>query len=169
MPHTPSIKMIVFDVDGVLTDGGIIVSDHGVESKRFHVRDGFAIKAAMKVGMQVGVITGRSTMAVTLRMTDLGVRHVLQGCGDKLVGLERLCQNAGVLPEETAYVGDDLIDLPALLRCGYPIAVKDAVEEVRAGVRYVTSVPGGYGAAREAIEHVLKLLGKWDQIVDQYA
>jgi len=166
---TPAdIQLIVFDVDGVLTDGSILLSDTGVESKRFHVRDGLAMRAAMDAGIQIGVLTGRSSRAVTLRMTELGIDLFLQGMKDKRTGLETLCTRAGVTPEQCAYVGDDLIDLPAMRRCGYPIAVADAVEPVRICARYVTHAEGGRGAAREAIEHVLGANGVWDNIVERY-
>lgn len=163
-----NIKLIVFDVDGVLTDGGIYIDDRGVETKRFHVRDGFAIRAAMSVGLQIGILTGRSTPAVTLRMAELGVNLVIQGAHDKATAFETLCQQAGVLPEDVAYVGDDLIDLPAMLRCGYPIAVADAVEDVRSEAHYVTSCNGGCGAGRDAIEHILRAQGRWDEVVERY-
>jgi len=169
MSELSAIKLLIFDVDGVLTDGSIIVNDQGIESKRFHVRDGFAMKAAMSLGLQVGVLTGRSTRAVTLRMIDLGIDLLIQGVADKAIGFETLCQQARVDPEEAAYLGDDLIDLPAMLRSGYPMAVADAVQEVRTEARYVTRVPGGHAAARDAIEHILKAQGRWDEVVEQYA
>ena len=168
MTEPDTIKLLVFDVDGVLTDGSIIVDDNGVESKRFHVRDGFAIKAAMRLGLRIGVITGRSTRAVKARMTELGIDLLIQGADNKAVALAAMCERAGVTPDQTAYVGDDLIDLPAMLRCGYPIAVADAAEEVRAVASYVTATPGGRAAARDAVEHILKAQGLWAQIVDRY-
>jgi 3-deoxy-D-manno-octulosonate 8-phosphate phosphatase (KDO 8-P phosphatase) len=163
-----SIKMIVFDVDGVLTDGSIILDDAGVETKRFHVRDGAGIASALAIGFKVGVITGRSSRVVSLRMAELRIPYLLQHCKDKGQGLETLCQEAGILPEQCAYMGDDLIDLPALLRCGYRLAVADAAAEVRSVAHYVTTAPGGRGAAREAIEHILKAQGKWDQVLERY-
>lgn len=166
--NAANIKMIVFDVDGVMTDGGIYVDDRGTEMKRFHVRDGFAVRAAKAVGLKIGVLTGRSTGAVNLRMTELGVDVLMQGCSDKAIGFENVCRQASVLPREAAYVGDDLIDLPAMLLCGYPIAVADAVDEVRAEAEFVTQKPGGHGAVREAVEHLLKLQGKWDEVVERY-
>jgi 3-deoxy-D-manno-octulosonate 8-phosphate phosphatase (KDO 8-P phosphatase) len=162
------IRCIVFDVDGVLTDGVVIVNDLGVESKHFHVRDGFAMRAAMSLGMIIGVITGRTSRTVSLRMTELEVKFLQQGVKEKGIALETLCQRAGVSLEETAYVGDDLIDMPALLRCGYPVAVADAVDEVRAVAKYITHAPGGRGAAREVIEHILKTQNRWDELVEQY-
>lgn len=167
MPDPRDIKFIIFDVDGVLTDGSIILNDRGEESKAFYVRDGFAIRAALSVGLRVGVLTGRSSRAVSLRMREMGVELLLQGLRDKVVGLETLCQRAGVLPEEAAYVGDDLIDLPAMLRCGYRIAVADAAEEVKAEAHFITARGGGRGAARDAIEHVLKFQGRWEEVLEQ--
>ena len=164
----PTIKLIIFDVDGVLTDGSIVIDDAGVESKRFYARDGLAIKSAMALGLKVGVLTARSSRAVTLRMAELGVDLVLQGSSYKVFGLETLCQRAGVMPEDVAYVGDDLVDLPVMVRCGYPIAVADAVAEVKAEARYVTSAPGGRGAARQAIEHILKAQDRWDEVVERF-
>jgi len=163
-----NLRLLLFDVDGVLTDGSIFVADDGREMKRFHVRDGFGIRAAMSVGIQVGVITGRSTRAVNMRMSDLGIELLLQGVKDKAIALETICQRAGIEPHEAGYLGDDLIDLPAMLRVGYPMAVADAVEEVRSVAQYTTTAPGGRGAAREAIEHVLKAQGKWADVVDRY-
>jgi len=164
----PPIRLIIFDVDGVLTDGSIIISDSGVESKRFNVRDGLAIRAAMACGLKVGILTSRASRALTLRTVEIGVDLVVQRAPNKVIGLETLCQRAGVMPEEAAYVGDDLVDLPAMLRCAYPIAVADAVEEVKAEASYVTSARGGHGAAREAIEHILKEQNKWDEVVERY-
>ena len=164
----PTIKLIIFDVDGVLTDGSIVIDDAGVESKRFYARDGLAIKSALALGLKIGVLTARSSRALTLRMDELGVDLVLQGSSNKVFGLETLCQRAGVMPEEVAYVGDDLVDLPVMVRCAYPIAVADAVAEVKAEARYVTSAPGGRGAARQAIEHILKAQDRWDEVVERF-
>jgi 3-deoxy-D-manno-octulosonate 8-phosphate phosphatase (KDO 8-P phosphatase) len=163
-----AIKLVVLDVDGVLTDGRIVIDDRGGECKNFHVRDGLAIRAAMDVGLRVGVLSGRTSRATALRMEELGVDLCIQGSAHKAVGLETLCQRAGVLPEESAYVGDDLVDLPALVRCGYPIAVADAISQVRAVARYVTAARGGHAAAREAIEHILMAQGRWDEVVERF-
>lgn len=168
MPNAADIKLIVFDVDGVLTDGSIIVDDHGVETKRFHVRDGLAMHGAMELGLHVGVLTGRSSRAVTLRMAEIGIDLLIQGVRDRAVGLETLCQRVQVELDQSAYVGDDLLDLPAILRCGYPIAVADAVAEIKSAARHVTEAPGGRAAAREAIEHVLKAQGRWDELVERF-
>lgn len=163
-----TVRLLILDVDGVLTDGSIVVDDRGFESKRFHVRDGFAIRAAMSLGLKVGVLTGRSTRAVTLRMTELGVDLLLQGVSDKAVGFQTLCQMADVTPQETAYLGDDLVDLPAMVRSGYPMAVADGVAEVKSEARFVTRALGGQAAVREAIEHILKAQDRWGEVVDRY-
>lgn len=168
MGQPKDIQLLVLDVDGVLTDGSIYVNDDGLEMKRFHVRDGLAISAAQRVGLKIGILSGRSTRAVTLRMQQLQVQYLLQGCKDKEQGLEDLCAQAHVDLSKAAYLGDDLIDLRAMLRCGYPMAVADAVEEVRREAKYVTQAHGGHGAVREAIEMLLKAQNRWDKLVDTY-
>jgi len=166
MPAT--VKLIAFDIDGVLTDGSLFITDDGREFKRFHVRDGLAISAALSLGLRVGFISGRASRAVTLRAQELGMKLLVQGTTDKRVALETLCQQADILPEDSAFVGDDLQDLPALLRCGYPIAVADAVPEVKAAARHVTKAPGGQAVAREVIEHLLRAQNRWDEFVERF-
>ena len=168
MSNVDALRLLILDCDGVLTDGSILVDDLGRESKRFHVRDGFAIKAAMGVGLQIAVCTGRSVPAVNLRLTELGVKHVLQGASDKLVGLETICQWTGVEPGQAAYMGDDLPDIPAMVRCGFAITVADAAAEVVEVAAMQTEAPGGHGAVREAVEHILRTQNRWDEIVDRY-
>lgn len=168
MKSANEIKMIVLDVDGVLTDGSILVDDDGREHKRFYVRDGFAMKAAVSLGLKVGVITGRASRSVTSRMNELGVEFYMHRVKDKGAAIEAMAAKAGVAVNEIAYVGDDLIDLPAMRRCGYPMAVGDAAEEVRAAAVYVTQNRGGRGAVREAIEHLLKAQGKWAELTERY-
>jgi len=167
-PPIEGLRLIIFDVDGVLTDGTIVLDNHGVETKRFYVRDGTAFRAAEKLGLRVGVLTGRMSMATTHRMRELGVELFIQGAADKAIGFETLTQRAGVEFEETAYLGDDIVDLPAMMRCGYPMAVADAAREVHRIARYITHAPGGRGAAREAIEHILKAQQKWDAVLEAY-
>lgn len=168
MGNLKNIKLIIFDVDGVLTDGTIGLDDHGIESKHFHVRDGFAIRAAKRLGLAVGVVSGRASRSVTHRNNELGIDLALLGVRDKAIGLETLCQRAGKDPQQAAFVGDDLIDLPAMLYCGYPIAVADAVAEVKAVAQHITHHRGGCGAARDAIEHILKAQQRWDELLEQY-
>lgn len=163
-----AIKLIAFDIDGVLTDGSIYLDDSGREFKRFHVRDGMAIAAALSLGVRVGFISGRASRAVTLRAAELGMKLVVQGTTNKCEALETLCQEANVLPEESAFVGDDLQDLPAMLHCGYPIAVADAAPEVRAAARHITKAAGGQAVAREVVEHILRAQNRWDEFVERF-
>ncbi len=160
-----NVRLMVFDVDGVLTDGSVILDDRGVETRRFHIRDGLAFKLARGQGMELAILSARTSRAVTRRMKNLKVEHVIQGARDKRASLTALLAKLGVAGEQTAYLGDDLQDLPAMRCCGYPMAVADAAAEVRAAAAYVTSTPGGRGAAREAVEHVLRGQGKWDAAV----
>jgi 3-deoxy-D-manno-octulosonate 8-phosphate phosphatase (KDO 8-P phosphatase) len=163
-----NIQLIVFDCDGVLTDGSIYVDDHGHETKRFYVRDGFAMKLAPTLGLKVGVMTGRGSRSVAMRMNELGIEHYMQKVSDKGKALEQLCAKIGITPAQAAFVGDDLIDMPAMRRAGLPIAVADAAQEVRDMAQFITRAPGGRGAAREAVEHILKAQCKWDAFVAKY-
>lgn len=162
------IKFIVFDVDGVLTDGSILIDDRGVETKQFYVRDGTAIRAAERQGIMSGVLTGRSSQATAHRMRELGIEHYIQGCKNKATGIEQLTRRAQVKLEETAYLGDDIIDLPAIARCGLAMAVADGAEEVLQQVNYITQANGGRGAARQAVEYILKAQGKWEKVLAEY-
>lgn len=164
MPTAP-IQLLCLDVDGVLTDGGISIDDHGVEIKRFHVRDGAGMRIWKRLGGEIAVITGRRGGAVRHRLAELGIRHVVQGSTDKAEALGELLATLGVRASEAAMIGDDLPDLPALRLCGYPMAVFDAVPEVKAVAEFVTVRPGGHGAVREAIEHLLKSQGRWGDAV----
>jgi len=168
MSSPQEIQLIVFDVDGVLTDGSIIYHAKGGESKNFHTRDGLGLRAAMQSGVQVAVITARSSQLVARRMRELGVRDVIQGCKDKAKEVEGLSRSLGVALEKMAYMGDDLVDLPAMQRVGFPMAVADAASDVREMAAFVTKRRGGRGAAREAIEYILRAQGKWDAIVEGY-
>ncbi len=168
MPTT-DIKLLLSDVDGVLTDGSIMFDAQGNELKKFHVRDGAGIVAWQKCGLKFGIITGRPARVTTLRARELGIEYVEQGSAlEKVQSLENICAKAGVDLPEVAFIGDDLADLPVLTRIGYPIAVADAVEEVRGVAKYVTGAAGGRGAVREAIEHLLKAMGRWDEVLETY-
>ena len=140
---TPSnIKLLLLDVDGVLTDGAILIDETGRETKRFHVRDGLAIKAWRTCGFEVGLLTARNSRATTHRAAELGVTIIEQGAADKLIAFENLCSRLGVEPRAEAYMGDDLADLPVLLRAGYPIAPADAADEVRRLLEREGEAPG---------------------------
>ncbi len=149
------IKMFGMDVDGVLTDGGIYYGDGQLEIKRFHVQDGMGITLLRKAGIIPFVITARRSVATERRARELNIRETFQGVRDKLECLERLIRRYGFSSEEIAYIGDDLSDLEILKRVGLPLAVANAVEEVRNIAHYVTKRSGGNGAVREACEYVL--------------
>lgn len=143
------IRLAVFDVDGVLTDGRFYLSNEGVESKAFSTQDGYGLKRLLAAGVDVAVISSRSSQAVALRMAELGIRHVVQGARDKVAAFEKLTGELQLSAEQCVYVGDDIPDLPLLRRAGYAIAVANAVEEVRQACDYTTHSPGGAGAVRE--------------------
>ena len=161
------VELLLLDVDGVLTDGGIIYTDTGAEAKRFHVRDGAGLKAWQLVGHKVAIVSGRRSPAVDRRAAELGITTVLQGRADKRLALDELQVATGLQPEQVCAVGDDLPDLPILRRVGVAIAVADACLEVRAAADYVTTVPGGTGAVRDAIEWLLKSQGRWEGVIER--
>lgn len=155
------IRLLVLDVDGVLTDGAIQLDDTGRELKRFHVRDGAGLRIWARLGNATAIVTGRSGGAVRHRAAELGIRHVFQGVADKQKQFGRLLDDLDLDASQAAVIGDDLGDLPVMRLAGYPIAVADAVREVREIAEYVTTRPGGQGAVREAVEHLLKARGEW--------
>lgn len=144
-----AIRLVGFDVDGVFTDGRFYVSDDGVESKAFHTQDGFGIRRLMHAGIEVAVISGRKSEAVARRMQELGVRHVVLGCNDKLAAFGRILDQLSLDRHQSAYAGDDLPDLPLLKHAGLSFAVANAVAEIRDVCDYTTSAKGGFGAVRE--------------------
>jgi len=162
------IELLLLDVDGVLTDGGIVYGDDGTEIKRFHVRDGSGLKLWHLAGKRSAIISGRSSLAVERRAAELGISPVFQGRSEKLPAFEALLTETGLRPEQVCGIGDDLPDLPVLRRCGLAIAVADACAELRAAANYVTSVPGGRGAVRDAIEWLLKLQGLWPGLIADF-
>jgi 3-deoxy-D-manno-octulosonate 8-phosphate phosphatase (KDO 8-P phosphatase) len=159
------IKLLCLDVDGVLTDGGISIDDAGHETKRFHVRDGAALRMWARLGYETAVITGRNGMALRHRLRELGVRHVVSGSKEKGGAFDALIAELGVAASDVAMIGDDLPDLPILRRCGLPIAVRAAAQEVLDVAKFVTARPGGSGAVRESIEHILKAQRRWTDAV----
>lgn len=155
------IRLIVLDVDGVLTDGTIFIDDAGRQTRGFHIQDGLGVTLWKAAGGQAAILTSKRSEAVMARARMLGIDLVEQGAEDKLPGFGRILTAAGVEAREAAYVGDDLLDAAVLRRAGYPIAVANAVDEVKQLARYVTRRQGGDGAVREAIEHLLKQQGQW--------
>ena len=152
----------------MLTDGGIYVGDHGEMYKPFNVKDGLAITTWHKLGLRSAIITGRQSEMVRIRAEKLGITDLWQGNPDKRAAYEALKEKYSLSDKEIAYIGDDLIDLPIMTKVGLPIAVGDAVSEVKKYALLVTKQTGGHGAVREAIEFILKIQGIWDKIVNKY-
>ena len=194
-PRAQKIKLLLFDVDGVLTDGKLYIfpapagiqqsiqdhaAKHGgqggfglvsqslIEAKGFHAHDGTAISFARLAGIKTGLITKRVSETVALRARDLRLEYVCQGIQDKLTAFKEILREAGLDSSEAAFVGDDVIDLPVMRNCGLAIAVANARAEVKADAHYVTPHAGGEGALRDATEFILKAQGKWKRVVSDY-
>jgi 3-deoxy-D-manno-octulosonate 8-phosphate phosphatase (KDO 8-P phosphatase) len=163
-----AIELLVLDVDGVLTDGGIVYADNGVELKQFHVRDGAGLKLWQHAGKKAAIITGRTSNVVAIRATEIGIEHVLQGAVEKLPAYRELLAQTGLQPEQVCYVGDDLPDLPLMRRSGLAVAVADACVDVLADVHYVTRATGGRGAVREVVELILRCQGHWQRLLERF-
>jgi 3-deoxy-D-manno-octulosonate 8-phosphate phosphatase (KDO 8-P phosphatase) len=161
------VELLLLDVDGVLTDGRIAYNDDGLETKQFHVRDGLGIRL-LKGEVAVGVVTGRSGAALRHRLRELDVPWLWDGVGDKSSVLPAVRERTGVGAERTAFLGDDLPDIPLLSRVGVSLAVADAAPEVRARVDAVTDRPGGRGAVREVCEALLRARGRWDSAIARF-
>jgi 3-deoxy-D-manno-octulosonate 8-phosphate phosphatase (KDO 8-P phosphatase) len=163
-----SIELILCDVDGVLTDGGIVIDNQGVEAKRYHVRDGLAVKLWQKAGYRIGLLTQRSSQSLKVRATELGINIVRQGIADKLTVLKQVLVELGLSSAQVCYLGDDLPDLPVVRAVGLGVAVADGCTELRQAAHYVTTAPGGAGALRETVELVLKAQCRWDDVIQAY-
>lgn len=162
------IRLVIFDVDGVLTDGSLFIGDDGQEYKAFYSRDGHGMKMLQASGVEIGIITGRTSEVVRLRMESLGIRHVYQGRMEKLPAFEDLLAASGVLAEEVAYVGDDIMDLPVMRRAGLAVAVQDAHALVKKHSHWITPNPGGRGAGRDICELVMEAQGTLDTQLAPY-
>lgn len=162
------IRLLLLDVDGVLTDGRITYDANGIESKSFDVKDGHGLKMLQRAGIKVGIITGRKSEIVALRAQELGIEILHQGAKQKLPPYKAVLQEQGLKDQEVAYVGDDLVDLPILKRVGFAITVADGVDELRGRVDYVTRKRGGHGAVREVCDLLLKEAGYWTEITERY-
>lgn len=162
------IRLLLMDCDGVLTDGRIWLFDNDEEQKGFHTRDGLGIELWHRAGMKSGIISGRKSSAVERRAQGLGMSFVVQGVKEKVQAFDETVAKAGVTNEAVAFIGDDLNDIPLMLRSGLGVAVADAALEARERAHYVTKLAGGYGAVREVIELILKAQGRWDQLTADY-
>ncbi|MFO0014176.1 MAG: KdsC family phosphatase [Planctomycetota bacterium] len=156
------IRLILSDVDGVLTDGSIVIDNSGVESKSFYVRDGYAIKLWLKAGFEFGLLTARNSQVVKLRAAELGIHMVRQGYSEKLTAAREMMAQAKVEPREVCYIGDDLPDLGVMYEVGLSATVADGAAEVKQAARWVMQAPGGRGAVRELIERLLKAKSRWE-------
>jgi 3-deoxy-D-manno-octulosonate 8-phosphate phosphatase (KDO 8-P phosphatase) len=163
------IRLLILDVDGVLTDGSIILDAAGNEFKSFHVRDGHGIIMAIRAGITVALITGRYSEVVRRRAQELGIKEVFQRCRDKRAVYFRLAEKYSLNDSEIAYVGDDVVDIPVMKTCGLPVAVADSAEEIRPFARMITRECGGRGAVREVCDFILKAKGLWKDIIDEYS
>ncbi|MEN6309176.1 MAG: HAD hydrolase family protein [Anaerohalosphaeraceae bacterium] len=162
------IQLLIMDVDGVLTDGGIIIHSDGSESKRFNVLDGQRVTLWHRAGLDSAILSGRETAATTVRAEQLGIKYVLQGCKQKLPAFEQLLKDTGYTPEQVAYIGDDWLDLPLLRRVGFAAVPAQGVEEIKPYAHYVTRAAGGDGAVAEVIEYLLRQTGRWEQLIERY-
>lgn len=162
------IKLLILDVDGVLTDGKLFFDNQGNEYKSFHVQDGHGIKMLHNAGVEVAVISGRKSVVVEARMKSLGIRHVYQGYEDKLVALASLLENFSIDPIQVAHVGDDLLDLPIMSRVGLAIAVADANSSVKQRADWCTARCGGQAAVREVCDLILQAQGYLNGMVNAY-
>ena len=162
------IKLLLLDVDGVLTDGRIIYDNHGNELKAFDVKDGHGLKLLQRTGIKVGIITGRSSAVVTRRAQELGIEILYQGALRKLEPYLEILSEQGLIDEQVAYIGDDLVDLPILQRVGFSATVADAVPEVFPYVDYIATRPGGCGAVREVCDLLVRASGQWDELTKRY-
>lgn len=162
------IKLLAMDVDGVLTDGTIIISSDGVESKSFNFLDGHGIKMWQRTGMKVALISGRESAVTKIRAEELGIDILYQPCTKKLECFEKLLKETCLEAKNIAYIGDDLLDLPVVRRVGFGVAVANAVDELKHAAHYITSRTGGSGAVREVIEYILKNTGQWDALMERY-
>jgi YrbI family 3-deoxy-D-manno-octulosonate 8-phosphate phosphatase len=163
------IELVLSDVDGVLTDGGIVFDNQGIETKRFHIRDGLGIRLWQRAGHRFGLLTGRTSHVVQVRAAELGIDLVRQGFEDKLPVVNAILRELRLSPQQVCYIGDDLPDLPVICHVGLGVAVADAAPELLAAAHHTTTARGGQGAVRELIETLLKAQGRYDELIAKYS
>ena len=168
LPKAKDIKLLLLDVDGVLTDGNLIYSHEGKESKSFNTQDGFGLRMLQDSGVDVGIITARSSEALERRAQDLKISHIYQGAANKLEAYKEIVKTTGMKPFQIAYMGDDWLDIVLLKRVGLAVAPANAVTEVKEMVHYTTSQSGGHGAVRELCDLILEGMGKHKEILQEY-
>lgn len=162
------IRLMIFDVDGVMTDGRVYLGNSGEEMKAFHILDGHGVKMLREAGVEIALLTARESRIVARRADELGIVHVRQGVADKRSGFDALLEQCRLQPKDAGYAGDDLIDLPVLIRCGFAASVPHAPEAVRSRVHYVSRAAGGQGAVREICEFILRAQGTLDSAISAY-
>ncbi len=162
------IRLLIFDVDGVLTDGGLFIDADGREHKVFHSRDGHGMKMLQSTGVEIAIISGRSSPAVKHRMASLGIEHVYLGQQEKIPAFEEILGRLALSPRQVAYVGDDVVDLPIMRRAGLAVAVQDAHDLVKRHAHWQTARPGGRGAARDVCELIMEAQGTLDEQMQKY-
>lgn len=162
------VRLVIFDVDGVLTDGRLWYGPGGEELKAFHAFDGHGVHLLRLAGLDTAILSGRESQAVEERARELGIKHVVQGARDKLAAFQQMMRRLKVKPATVAYMGDDVVDLPVLARCGLACAPHEAPEDVRRRVHYIASAPAGHGAAREVCEFILEAQGKLAKVMQRY-
>lgn len=162
------VRLMIFDVDGVLTDGRVIYQDNGSEIKEFNAQDGHGIKLLQRCGIQVAFLSGRACAAVEARARGLGVSIVHQGAKFKVEAFEQILAQTGLREHQAGYMGDDLIDIPVMRRAGFSVAVPNAAPQVPRYAHYVTAASGGRGAAREVCDMILQVQGLWDEVTERY-
>jgi len=160
-----AVKLIILDVDGVMTDGRIVIDDNGVESRNFDIKDGLGVVALQMSGVEAAIITSKKSNAVRLRAEELKIKRFHEGAKKKAEPYEQMIKEMQISDAQVCYVGDDLVDLSLMKRVGFPVAVADAVDEVKQAAAYVTRAPGGRGAVREVAEVILKAQEKWAAIL----
>src|SRR5580704_15584539 len=167
-----NIKILIFDVDGVLTDGQIFVipnaDGHGIEAKGFAAHDGLGISLGRLGGLRIGIITKRNSQTVAIRARDLKLEFVYQGQSHKMDAIRDILAKTGYMIDQLAYVGDDIIDLPVMRQCGLAIATANARQQVKAAAHYITPNAGGFGAGRDAVDFILKAQGTLDKVIEAY-
>jgi 3-deoxy-D-manno-octulosonate 8-phosphate phosphatase (KDO 8-P phosphatase) len=168
MTNLADIELLAMDVDGVLTDGTLIINGDGSESKSFNTLDGHGIRLWHRAGLKVALLSGRVSPPTRRRAEQLQIQYVYEDCHYKLPVFEKLVQQLGLSPDKTAFIGDDLPDLPVIRYAGFGVAVANAVAQIKQHADYVTTRAGGKGAVREVIEYILKRSGKWDDLMKRY-
>lgn len=167
-PNLNEIKIIILDVDGTMTDGKITYDNNGTETKSFNVKDGMAIAQAIKYGVKVAIITGRTSKIVEQRAIELGILDIYQGVGNKIATLDKLLKKYDYKYSNVAYMGDDINDIPAMMRANYVGITADAVSDIDEFANFKSKYNGGYGAVREFVETILKANGIWRKIIQEY-